>query len=139
MTSTPNQRFPKSLRLLKREEFDRVFAVKCSTADGRIIVYGAANQLEHARIGLVVSRKIGNAVVRNRWKRLLREGFRLSRTDLPPTLDIVVLPKQGVTPDLQGLRQSLVELSRRIAKRVRRGAQELLPPPIPDPQSAIPQ
>lgn len=123
MNDAASQRFPKKLRLLTRAQFDAVFAAKCSAADGRIILYGAANNLAHARIGLVVSRKIGNAVVRNRWKRLLREAFRQSRAVLPDDLDIVVLPKQGATPDLVGLKQSLVELSRRVAKRARRPAQ----------------
>lgn len=129
MTSTPDQRFPKEYRLLTREAFDRVFAVKCSAADGRIILYGAASELKHPRIGLVVSKKIGNAVERNRWKRLLREAFRLTRDDLPTQLDIVVLPKQGVTPDLADLQQSLVELSRRVAKRARRS--------VPTPNSDV--
>lgn len=129
MTLEPNQRFPKSHRLLTRGEFDRVFAAKCSAADGYIILYGAASDVAQPRIGLVVSRKIGNAVVRNRWKRLLREAFRLTRTDLPNNLDIVVLPKQGATPQLVALQQSLVELSRRVAKRVRRTSPILNPEP----------
>jgi len=129
MTTTPDQRFPKQHRLLTREAFDRVFAAKCSAADGRIILYGAASELEHPRIGLVVSKKIGNAVERNRWKRLLREAFRLTREELPTQLDIVVLPKQGVAPELAGLQQSLVELSRRVAKRARRAPAVLNPEP----------
>jgi ribonuclease P protein component len=122
MNESVSETFPKSYRLLTREQFDRVFAAKCSAADGRIIVYGAANDCAHPRIGLVVSRKIGNAVVRNRWKRLLREAFRLSRNELPEHLDLVVLPKQGAKPQLGALQQSLVELSRRLAKRVRRSS-----------------
>jgi ribonuclease P protein component len=122
MNDLPDQRFPKQQRLLTREAFDRVFAAKCSAADGRIILYGAASEFSHPRLGLVVSRKIGNAVVRNRWKRLLREAFRLTREELPTQLDIVVLPKQCATPALAGLQQSLVELSRRVAKRIRRSS-----------------
>ena len=120
MSHHPDQRFLKQYRLRTREAFDRVVAAKCSAADGRIILYGAASELDHPRIGLVVSKKIGNAVERNRWKRLLREAFRLTRDELPVQLDIVALPKQGVTPELAGLQQSLVELSRRVAKRTRR-------------------
>jgi ribonuclease P protein component len=115
-----NDQFSKSLRLLKSDEFDRVFAQKCSASDARIIVYAAANDLEQPRIGLVVSRKAGNAVVRNRWKRLLREAFRLSRSDLPAGVDIVVLPKQGAEPDLEGLKKSLTQLAQKAAKRLRR-------------------
>jgi ribonuclease P protein component len=115
-----NNRFPKPSRLLKSDEFDRVFAQKCSASDARIIIYVAANDVEQPRIGLVVSRKIGNAVVRNRWKRLLREAFRLTKGDLPAGVDLVVLPKPAAEPELERLQASLVQLAHRAAKRLRR-------------------
>lgn len=115
-----DQSFPKSHRLLTREQFDRVFEQKCSAADGRIIVYAAANELPQSRIGLVVSRKIGNAVVRNRWKRLLREAFRLCRGELPAEMDYVVLPRKDATPELETLKSSLVQVSRRAGNKLRR-------------------
>jgi hypothetical protein len=53
----------------------------------------------------------------------------LSRIELPTQLDLVVLPKQGATPNLAGLQQSLTELSRRVAKRARRSSPVLNPEP----------
>lgn len=47
------------------------------------------------RLGIVATKKIGNAVVRNRVKRLCRECFRTSPTLLPSGIDFVVIPKQG--------------------------------------------
>ena len=46
------------------------------------------------RLGITVTRKVGNAVVRNRIKRLVREVFRQHRARLPPGLDIVWVAKQ---------------------------------------------
>ncbi len=46
-----------------------------------------------ARLGLSVSKDHGSAVVRNKIKRLLREAFRLERPDLPPALEVVIVPK----------------------------------------------
>lgn len=104
--------FPKSHRLLRAAEFDRVFKLRQSAADKLLVMYVAANELEHPRLGLVVSRKVGNAVVRNRWKRLLREAFRHSQHQLP-ALDLVCLPRGGTTPDLAGLLKSFDKLPKR--------------------------
>jgi ribonuclease P protein component len=104
--------FPKSLRLLKSAEFDAVFAARRSRADKRLIVYTLANGLDHPRLGLVVSRKVGNAVRRNRWKRLLREAFRRIQHELP-SVDIVCVPRPAHTPTLESLSESLRQLTRR--------------------------
>lgn len=102
--------FPKSHRLLTKPEFDQVFGARCSRADGRLVVYSCPNNLGHPRLGLVVSRKVGNAVVRNRWKRLLREAFRLARHELP-AVDLVCLPRPACKPELDTLAASLRKLS----------------------------
>lgn len=104
-------RFPKSHRLLTSSDFDRVFAAKQSRADRRLVVYTTANECDHPRLGLVVSRKVGNAVVRGRWKRLLREAFRLLQDELP-AVDIVCLPRPAHAPTLDGLTESLRQLTR---------------------------
>jgi ribonuclease P protein component len=110
-------RFLPRYRLKKPTEFKRVYDQRCSAADDRIVVYIAENGLDHPRIGLSVSRKVGGAVERNRWKRLLREAFRLSIANLPVGLDMVVIPRPTYRPQLVELQQSLVEVSRRAARR----------------------
>lgn len=81
-------------------------------------MYGCHNNLGHSRMGLVVSRKMGNAVRRNRWKRLLREAYRLRRLQLPEGMDMVVIPRKGVQPELCSLARSLKVLSSRLKKKL---------------------
>jgi len=58
--------------------------------------------LAWSRLGLSVGRKFGNAVARNRLKRLCREGFRLSQHELPQGWDFVVTPVLPPKSDPEG-------------------------------------
>lgn len=110
--------FPKSARLLKPAEFDRVFRKRTSASDGMIVLYAALGTSAQPRLGLTVSRKCGNAVIRNRWKRSLREAFRLVQHDLPRHLDLVVLPQRGAAPDVVCLQSSLLKLALKLSKEL---------------------
>jgi ribonuclease P protein component len=118
----PDQSFPKQMRLRTRGEFRRVYERRCSVGDNLLRLIGDLSELPHPRIGLSVSRKLGNAVARNRWKRLLREAFRLSREKLPPGLDFIVVPRGAGEPELQPLERSLIDLAWRLRKRLQRDA-----------------
>jgi ribonuclease P protein component len=88
---------PKGARILRPADFARIYERRCSTASGPLVLY-AAPRLEptgDSRVGLSVSRRIGNAVVRNRWKRRLREAFRQVRHRLPPATDYVIVVRGG--------------------------------------------
>jgi ribonuclease P protein component len=89
-------------------------------SDATLIVHGCENGLDFPRLGLSVSRKVGGAVARNRWKRLLREAFRLSRRELPRGIDLVVVPRPEVEPELTRLVASLRDLSRRAERKLQR-------------------
>ena len=110
------QHFSKSRRLLKSAEFDRVFQGRRSQGDGLLLVYACENGLAHSRLGLIVSRKAGSAVERARWKRCLREAFRLAQQELPAGLDLVVLPRAGAKPTMAAAKASLVKLAARWVK-----------------------
>lgn len=98
-----------------------VYASRIFAADDQLIIHAAITSLPHARLGLSVSRKVGNAVVRNRWKRLIREAFRLHEHELPAGIDLVARPQKGAEPALPLLERSIVELARRAIKRAQRG------------------
>ncbi len=116
--SAEGNRFPPSCRLRKTAEFRAVYNRRVRASDQRLTVCVRANELGHSRIGLSVSRKVGNAVVRNRWKRLLREAFRLNLARLPQGVDLVVIPKPGCAPALRDVEASLCGTARRAAKRL---------------------
>lgn len=113
-------RFPKTYRLRRQKDFDRVFAAKCRVADEWIAIYGWINELDHPRLGICASSRLGAAVRRNRWKRMIREAFRLLKWELPPGLDLVVIPQAYMCPPLQTLQSSLWRLSRRLKEKVQK-------------------
>jgi ribonuclease P protein component len=116
----PDQSFGRRFRIRKQAEFDRVYQARLFAADDVLVVNACPTGGAHARLGLSVSKSAGNAVTRNRWKRLIREAFRLSKDELPAGIDLVVRPQKGAQPDLAAIRQSLVALAKRLAQRVNR-------------------
>jgi len=103
-------RFPRSRRLHLQRDFARIFARKCRLGDRWMTVYLDANGLGYTRLGLIVGKKVGKAVVRNRIKRLIREAFRLSQHELPAGLDVICIPRPGRIGTLQDYAGSLARL-----------------------------
>ncbi len=110
--------FPKSNRLLKREDFARVYQSENFAADNVLVIRGIRNDLNTTRLGLAVSKKVGNAVVRNRWKRRIREAFRLVHAELPQGIDVVVRPKKGADCDFEAIHRSLPKLLARLDRKM---------------------
>ncbi|MDZ4756191.1 MAG: ribonuclease P protein component [Phycisphaerae bacterium] len=83
-------RFTKANRLQHKREFDSVFAGKARLERGPLVVHAIPNAGGVSRLGLSVSRRVGNAVRRNRMKRLLRECFRTLRPEFPGAYDLII-------------------------------------------------
>ena len=79
--------------LKKNRDFQLVYKQGTSFANRFLVMYVKKNQLGRNRIGISVSKKVGNSVVRHHLARLVRESFRLNRDTLEEGLDIVVVAR----------------------------------------------
>ncbi|MFQ5590409.1 MAG: ribonuclease P protein component [Phycisphaerae bacterium] len=115
---TVDQRFRRREHLRRRSDFARVYAAGIRAGDGRLVVYVAENGLAWSRLGLSVSKRLGEAVHRNYVRRRIREVFRTSKRDIPEGLDIVcVATAAGAAHDARyDLGRAFVELVARAAK-----------------------
>ena len=79
--------------LKNSREFGKVYNQKESFANKYLVMYLRANSWGYSRIGISVSKKVGNSVVRHRITRLIRETYRLNQTRIKPGYDIVVVAR----------------------------------------------
>lgn len=121
-----SQKFPKSVRVRSRLDFAAIYERGLRIGDACLALIALANEDSRTRLGLAVSKRCGNSVRRNRLKRRLREAFRLSRAELPTGLDLVIQPRANTPIQLAALRQSLISLTKRAAKKC--AAQTRTPP-----------
>lgn len=85
----------KPYRIKRKKDFEAIFQANHSVANRRFVVYHLKEQQTHLRVGLSVSKKLGNAVTRNRIKRRLRHAIKELQPHLQP-VDFVVIARQGV-------------------------------------------
>lgn len=81
-------------RLKKNSEFKTVFSCGESVATRGFVLYRRNNQTGKNRVGFVASKRLGNAVKRNRVKRLMREAFRLHAKNIKQGYDMVFIARQ---------------------------------------------
>ncbi len=108
-------RFPKSVRLTESSEFKRVKKGGRSY-HGRYMIMGVYKERASTRFGLVTSRRVGNAVLRNRLRRRLREMVRLAQPRILPGIWIVLIVRAAAgQASGDSLRAEFVALGTRAA------------------------
>lgn len=81
------------ISLKNSREFGAVYNRRVSFANKYLIMYIAPNQKKEIRLGISVSKKVGNSVIRHRVTRLIRESYRLNQSKIKPGFDIVVVAR----------------------------------------------
>lgn len=79
----------------KNEEFREIYNQGKSYANKYLVMYIYENGTQNNRIGISVSKKVGNSVVRHRLTRLIRESYRLNEYMFNSGLDIVIITRAG--------------------------------------------
>ena len=87
--------FSKKERLLNRKDFVNLNRIGKRFHSAHFLLYIGKNRLGITRLGIIASKKIGNAVTRNRVKRFIREFFRLHKSLMPEGIDILVVARTG--------------------------------------------
>ena len=120
MTATRSSRFRPHEHIRHTDDFRRVFERKCTVSNASVVVHAIENGRDHARLGISApKRRLRHAVQRNLCKRLVREVFRLTKSQWPVGLDYVVVMRSGV-PTFAFLQATLPELSQAVARRLAR-------------------
>ena len=85
--------FSESLK--KNKDFQKIYKKGKSYANKYLVMYVLKNDLEKNRIGISVSKKVGNSVIRHHLTRLIRESYRLHEDVFDSGLDIVIIARNS--------------------------------------------
>jgi ribonuclease P protein component len=105
----------KQYRLTKREDFNKVYRYGKSMANQQFVLYYLAQPgVEEFRLGVSVSKKVGNAVVRNRLRRMMKEIVRLNKEKMTPHYDYILIARKPVLEmDYQAMEKSIFHVIRK--------------------------
>jgi ribonuclease P protein component len=111
----------KSYRIKKNEDFQKIFRMKKSVANRQFVIYIMDKpEQKKFRVGLSVSKKLGNAVTRNRIKRYIREAIKELKTDIIGNRDFIVIARHPVSDmNFHEVKKSLLHVMR-IAKLIKK-------------------
>lgn len=86
----------KKYRLRKNMEFKKVYSGGKNYWNRNLILYVRKNKLDNSRVGFTITKKIGNAVVRNKIRRRMKEIYRLRLGNIKNGYDLIFIPKKNV-------------------------------------------
>jgi ribonuclease P protein component len=99
--------------LRKNIEFKHIYDNKNSLANRNLIMYVKENGTDTKKLGVSVSKKVGNSIVRHRLARLIREAFRLNTSHIPDGYDYVIVARASLKDKgYQETEQSMIHLLR---------------------------
>lgn len=102
----------RSESLKKNRDFQKVYRNGTSKGNRYLVMYVLKNQYMKNRLGISVSKKVGNSVVRHRLTRLIRESYRLNEAEFENSLDIVVVARpQAKDRTYQEIESALMHLA----------------------------
>lgn len=112
-------RFQKHQHMRAGAEFDRVFKGGSRARSDLFTIAVRPNGQDHSRLGLSVGKRIWKgAVQRNYVRRVFREAFRTTQHELPPGIDIIMIPSRPkLVPDLAQAQEQLVAMARKALRR----------------------
>ena len=97
--------------LKSNQDFGNVYKSGRSYANKYLVIYTLKNNSDRNRLGISVSKKVGNSVIRHRLKRLIKESYRLHEKMFNSGLDIVVIARKGSDAcDYAGIESALLHL-----------------------------
>ena len=106
--------FPRERRIKQGRDFRRIKTEGKRLASGCLVANWAASEQAESRLGVVTSRAVGNAVRRNRARRLLREAFRVHQLDLSRPVDMVLVARPSIVgKEFQEVERDLLAALRR--------------------------
>ncbi|MDR1728054.1 MAG: ribonuclease P protein component [Acidobacteriota bacterium] len=118
MVNATVEKFPHAVRVVRSADYRAIYDAGGKIYSSNFVLFSRRNALGRSRLGITVSRKVGGAVVRNRVKRLFREIFRRSSSQIPSPFDMVVNAKAGCAKaGYDGLRAEFLVAMRKLGDR----------------------
>lgn len=111
-----------TLTLNRNADFQRLYRKGAFCSLGSALLYACPNSLPYNRLGITAGKKVGNAVMRNRAKRIIRAAYTLAEPELPVGIDLVIVARSSLPAQKSTvLTQALCTKGRRHLIAVGRG------------------